>query len=130
MLKEENGNPDLLMCFILDPEMGCNMASSCISALFDKTLDKAEGIEKMRDTAVSAFLNNIPAYGKQDSGHNEKYCILHLGSALPEDAQSRYGIRVLRTERSDEDQFGRYTYEEARVEWRGKAMSGRSWISP
>ena len=123
VLQRESGDPALLMCFIRDAEMGCNMASACLGALFDRKLDNAEGIGELRDNAVAAFLNNIPAYGKKDSSHDEKYCILHLGTALPEEVQGRYGFRVWRTEQRDEDQFGRYTYDATHVEWKGKAYS-------
>ncbi len=120
VVKRESGNPELLMCFIRDAEMGCDMAIFCLCALFDETLDNAENIGELRDEAVAAYLNNIPAYEQLDRNHDEKCCILRLGTALPENARSRYGFRVWSAEQRDEDQFGRYTYDVTHVEWKGR----------
>ena len=122
MVSDEKVTPELLMRFIHDKEIDCNLASRCVKRLFEQKLDDYDGIEKLRDEAVATYIANIPNYGK-DSSHNEKYCIMALAPGLPPAARERYGFKVWGEEREDEDQFGRNTVNVTYVEWKGKLYS-------
>ena len=121
---DEKMTPVLLMRILKDQETGCDMASECVKALFRQSLDGYEGIDALREEAVTLFLAAIPHYARMSNGHhNEKYCILALAPQLPPAARERFGFKVWGEEREDEDQYGRNTVNVTYVDWKGRIYS-------
>ncbi len=110
----------LILRFVKDLEVDCDMAGRGIRMLFDGGLDGSEGIEAMRDEAVRTYLERVPAWERENPSGGEKYAFYVLAVSLPESARPKYGFRVEEHEYEDEDQFGRYTSTSTCVEYQGK----------
>lgn len=117
--KEENENIDLLMRFILDAEIDCNMASRCIRLLFKDRLDDKENIDQYRDRSVKAFFANMDHYIKNE-GRDEEYCVIQIASAISPDQHEKYGFKVEKHQYESEDQYGRYQSGYEVIEYKGK----------
>lgn len=118
----EDIDPAVLMTFFRDPDTGFDMDLLCIKQLFRPRLNETEGIEALRDEAVSAYLERIPVYSEKSGGkHDEKYCIHELVWSFPRDAAKKYGFTVSSYTSENEDQFGRYTSTTTTVTYNGKS---------
>ena len=116
----ESHNVMLLMEFIRDVDVDCNMGARCIQRLFDKELDSFDGIETLREEAVETFIKNIPLYGSRVSAHSEYYCFDQMTGDIPPEALEKYGFEIKVIEREEEDAFGRYTYGYKDITYKGR----------
>lgn len=120
--EKENNDPALLMAFIKDFEAEYEKDSVCTGLLFKPQLNDAEGIEKMRDEAVAAFLERIPVYEEKSGGKTDKkVCLRELIKYLTPEQEKKYGIEVSGYEHENEDEFGRYTSRTTVIKFEGKS---------
>ena len=117
---KESDKPELLAAFVRDADCGCNMASRCLRLLFAPKLDGVDGIEGLRDEAVDAALENIPAYTAGDSYHTLEYCLDHIAAAITPEARAKHGIGYSRDEFKAEDAFGSYDAASVTITYQGK----------
>ncbi len=113
---QETDDPAVLLSFIKARDLG--YGESFLRSLFADGLNGREGIEAIRDEAVAAYLSDVPSGRKEGGAY-----FWSLVRAIPPASYEKYGLKVSKYEREDEDQYGRNTVTVTEVEWQGKEYS-------
>ena len=75
----------------------------------------------LRDEAVAAVLDNIPAY--MERGYKEDYCVWQLAVRIPPEARGKYGFETRHQSMSLEDGFGSYDASYEEIIYKGKTYT-------
>ncbi len=113
-------DPVQLLDNIRDAGLGFEAGVSCLRQLFDPHLDDTEDICAIRDKAVSAALERVPAWAGNKSADPYLY---RVARALPADTAAKFGFTVTQYEVPGEDEFGRYTNTETCVSYQRRILS-------
>ena len=117
----EVNDPEVLLEWIKDPETEPHFAAKCLKVLFTKDWagkikwSHDRGISTLQDEAVRALQANL----MQGDQWVRSYCLTTIVQLLSHEMLEVYGIKCSRDEREDEDGYGRYTYEQTMIHYKG-----------
>ena len=114
--KLESGDAAVLMDFVRGTD-NLTIREICAVRLVQDDMDGVEGIEAMRDEAVEAYM---AAFESREDKRNNGHFMCQFALGLTPAAREKYGFTVSTSEVADEDQYGRYTYDQTTVTYRGK----------
>ena len=120
----EVNDPEILLQWIKDPETEPHFAAKCLKVLYTKDWtgkikwSHNRGISTLLDEAVRALLHNLP----ENDHLAMSYCLTTIARLITKEMAEVYGITFSRDERSDEDGFGRYTYDQEMIHYKGRAV--------
>lgn len=117
----ESENISLLLRFVKDSEIDCDIASRCIKNLFSKKLDNIENINMLRSEAVKSYLSMIDEFVRRYKDRGEEYAIYSLVVSIPSSEREQYGFEVKGYTDEVEDQHGRYTTQSTEIKYKGKS---------
>ena len=113
-------DPVQLLDYIREAGLDFEAGVSCLRQLFDPKLDGTEDICALREKAVTAALERVPAWAGNKS--HDPY-LYRIARALPLDKAAEFGFTVTQHEVPGEDEFGRYTNTETCVSYQGRMLS-------
>ncbi len=116
----ESENISLLLQFVKDSEIDCDIASRCIKNLFSKKLDNIENIRNVRSEAVKTYLSMIDEFVRRYKDRGEEYAIYNLAVSIPSSEREQYGFEVKGYTDEAEDEYGRYLSHSTEVKYKGK----------
>lgn len=116
----ESENISLLLQFVKDSEIDCDIASRCIKNLFSKKLDNIENIRNVRSEAVQSYLSMIDEFVRRYKDRGEEYAIYSLAVSIPSSEREQYGFEVKGNTYEAEDEYGRYSSHSTEVKYKGK----------
>lgn len=116
----ESENISLLLQFVKDSEIDCDIASQCIKNIFSEKLDNFENIRNVRSEAVQSYLSMIDEYGRRYKDRGEEYAIYRLAVSIPSSEREQYGFEVKGYTDEAEDEYGRYLSHSTEVKYKGE----------
>lgn len=117
----ESENISLLLRFVKDSEIDCDISSRCIKNLFSKKLDNIENIRNVRSEAVQSYLSMIDEFVRRYKDRGEEYAIYSLAVSIPSSEREQYGFEVKGYTDEAEDEYGRYSSHSMEVKYKGKS---------
>lgn len=111
-----SGDTAVLMDFIRSTD-NLSIREQCAWRLMKEDMDGVEGIEAMRDEAMEAYM---AALESRTDKRGEAQFMCQFASGLTPAAREKYGFTVSTEEVADEDEYGRYTYGQTTVTYKGK----------
>ena len=100
------GNPELLLEFVRDPDVGSEYAAKCLHRLFEMEDQDQGQLGSLREEAFAAYLRNIPRYAEADDKAASKEYLLRLARAVPPEYHEEYGLTVFLEENEPEPEGG------------------------
>lgn len=88
------GDPELLLEFIRDPDVGSEYAADCLRRLFEMKDQDQGRLGSLREEAFAAYLRNIPRYAEADKKDAREAYLLRLARAVPPEFHDEYGLTV------------------------------------
>ena len=124
-------DPDDLVRMTGDPEVSFEFRILCLKALFSNQLNCKKGIGTMRGTAAENILADIQAEDIPSGQWSVVRDRLSLFvRVVPEEMCQKFGITFSEYEASDEDAFGRYTYTQTVIHYKGHEFQQNYSVQP
>ena len=97
-----DADPEMLLTFVRDPEVGSGFAADCLKNLFEEKYQDRPQIGYLREEAFGAYLRNIPRYAEMDQAESLEGYVLRLAHAVPREFHDEYGLTVYLEENDPE----------------------------